>query len=182
MIIHRISLISNFKMSLPRCPICLNKYSCSRIPYILQPCSHGLCKSCVDEYIVTRGNTLCPKCRTHVDRHTVNFDLKDMCDVSVDGWKDGLMEALSVNPGVPIQINESLLPAAQLITCRLKGDREVHRPLVDLIRHCEQDEVYSWVDVLQFPIGWDIDRKVTRLLRRHEFCEKHDAGWLLEFI
>ena len=174
--------MNDFKMSLPRCPICQNRYSLTHVPYILQPCSHGLCKSCVDEYIVARGNSLCPKCRSHIDRHTINYDLKDICEVSVDGWKEGLLEVLSTRPGVPIRISDALLPVAQLVICRLKNDRDVHKPLVDLVRNCDQDDVYSWVDTLQCPIGWDVDRQVSRLLRRHQFLEKHDAGWLLEFI
>lgn len=169
-------------MSVPRCPICQNKYNYIRTPYILQPCSHGLCKACVDEYITARGNSLCPKCRGTIERHTVNFDLKEICDVVLDGWKETLMEVLSENPGVTVQINDSLLPVSQLIVCRVTGDRNLYKPLVDLVRHCDQDEVYSWVDALQFPIGWDVDRQVSRLLRRYDFLEKHDAGWLLEFI
>lgn len=169
-------------MSFPRCPICQNKYNCVRVPYILQPCSHGLCKLCVEEYITLRGNTLCPKCRGPIDKHTVNYDLKEVCDSSFSGWKEALMEALSETPNVNIQISDDLLPAAQLIVCRVKGDRNVYKPLVDLVRNCDQEDVYSWVDALQFPSGWDVDRQVSRLLRRHDFLSKHDAGWLLEFI
>jgi len=169
-------------MSIPRCPICQNRYSCVRVPYVLQPCSHGLCKDCVDEYITRRGNSLCPKCRGSIEKHSVNYDLKEVCEVSLSGWKETLMEVLSENPGVNIRISDSLLPVSQLIVCRVTGDRNTHRALVDLVRHTDQDEVYSWVDALQFPSAWDVDRQVSRLIRRHEFLEKHDAGWLLEFI
>ena len=77
--------------------ICQNKYNCIRVPYILQPCSHGLCKTCVEEYITNRGNSLCPKC-THIDRHTINYDLKEVCDVSLSGWKETLMEVYRKTP------------------------------------------------------------------------------------
>tara|TARA_B100001094_G_C17694702_1_gene559723 strand:+ start:335 stop:613 length:279 start_codon:yes stop_codon:yes gene_type:complete len=92
------------------------------------------------------------------------------------------MEVLSENPGVNIRINDSILPVSQLIVCRVTGDRNIYKSLVELVRNCEPEEVWSWIDALQFPSGWDVDTQLRRLLRRHDFLDKHDADWLLEFI
>ena len=169
-------------MTTPRCPICHNRYSGQRIPYILQPCSHGLCKQCAYEYIVRRDNTSCPTCRTTILRHTVNYDLKEMCTEPLEGWKEILMETLCKTPGVNVTIEDSILPAAQLIVNRISGNRDLHRSLITLVRNSSTEEAYGWVQALQFPIDWEVERKLTKLIRQHDFLESHSAGWLVEFI
>ena len=169
-------------MTTPRCAICHNRYSNRRVPYILQPCSHGLCKQCVDEYIVMRGNTTCPTCRTTILRHTVNYDLKEMCETPLDGWKEELMESLSKTPGIHVTIEDSILPAAPIIVNRVTGNRNFHASLVTLVRNTDTDEAFGWVDALQFPADWEVERKLSKMIRQHEFLERHSAGWLLEFI
>ena len=169
-------------MTTPRCPICLKRYSGQRIPYILQPCSHGLCKQCADEYIVRRESTSCPTCRATILRHTVNYDLKEVCTGSLEGWKEALMESLCKTPGVHVTIEDSILPAAQLIVNRISGNRNFHDSLITLVRNSSTDDAYSWVEALQFPADWEVERKLTKLIRHHEFLEKYSAGWVLEFI
>lgn len=169
-------------MTTPRCPICHNRYSSKRIPYILQPCSHGLCKICADEYIVRRENSSCPTCRSTILRHTVNYDLKEMCTESLDGWKEILMETLCKTPGIPVTIEDSILPAAQLIVNRVTGNRHIRDSLVTLVRSTDTEDAYGWVEALQFPQDWEVERRLSKLIRHHEFLEKHNAGWVLEFI
>ena len=169
-------------MTTPRCPICHNRYSGQRIPYILQPCSHGLCKLCADEYIIRRESTSCPTCRATILRHTVNYDLKEMCTKSLEGWKEVLMESLCKTPGIDVTIEDSILPAAQIIVNRITGNRNVHESLVTLVRNSSTDDAFGWVDALQFPTDWEVERKLSKLIRHHEFLEKYSAGWVLEFI
>ena len=169
-------------MTTPRCPICHNRYSGQRIPYILQPCSHGLCKTCADEYIIRRDSTSCPTCRATILRHTVNYDLKEMCTQTLEGWKEELMESLCKTPGIPVTIEDSILPAAQLIVHRVNLNRDLHGSLVTLVRNTTSEDAYSWVDALQFPADWEVERKLSKLLRHHEFLDKYSAGWVLEFI
>jgi len=169
-------------MTTPRCPICHNRYNGQRIPYVLQPCSHGLCKNCADEYIVRRGSTSCPTCRATILRHTVNYDLKEMCTQTLEGWKEELMESLCKTPGIPVTIEDSILPAAALIVNRVSLNRDLHDSLVTLVRNTSSEEAYNWVDALQFPSDWEVERKLSKLIRHHEFLDKYSAGWVLEFI
>lgn len=168
-------------MSSPRCPICHNHYNTVRIPYILQPCSHGMCKDCAVVYFDDRMETNCPVCRTTVLRRTVNYDLKEMCTGSLEGWKAMLMDCLSKKPGVGVTITDEILPVAPLIMNRVTNNRDIHDSLVTLVRHFDSEDAYSWVDTLQFPPDWDADRKLSRLLRQHDFLNKYNAGWVLEF-
>jgi hypothetical protein len=105
-----------------------------------------------------------------------------MCTKSLEGWKEVLMESLCKTPGIDVTIEDSILPAAQLIVCRITGNRSVHESLVTLVRNSSTDDAFGWVDALQFPSDWEVERKLSKLIRHHEFLEKHSAGWVLEFI
>jgi hypothetical protein len=105
-----------------------------------------------------------------------------MCTDSLEGWKDSLMQALSKRPGIGVTIQDALLPVTALIVCKVTGNRCVHEALVTLVRHVDHDEVYHWIEALQFPSEWDVERQATKLLRHFEFLEKSNAGWLLEFV
>ena len=112
----------------------------------------------------------------------MNYDLKEMCTQSLDGWKEILMESLCKTPGVNVTIEDSILPAAQLIVNRVSGNRDLHGSLVTLVRNSSTEDAYGWVEALQFPLDWEVERKLTKLIRHHEFLEKHSAGWIVEFI
>lgn len=91
------------------------------------------------------------------------------------------METLCKKPGIKVNIDDSILPAAQLIVNRVTGCRNVHDALVTLVRNTDSEDAYSWVEVLQFPTDWEVERSLTKMLRHHDFLEKHSAGWILEF-
>ena len=169
-------------MAMPRCAICHCRYDAVRIPYILQPCAHGLCKMCIDEYITVRGNTSCPTCRGVIETHAINYDLNSICSGSFESWKELLMEALSEKPNLTVTISDDLLPVAGLIRKRVTNNRDIHDDLVTLVRHCDEETVYSWIDVLKFPSDWYVDRKIGHLIRHHAFLKKHEAAWLLEYF
>jgi len=170
-------------MTMPRCAICHNRYDAVRIPYSLHPCSHGLCKLCVEEYITVRGSTSCPTCRGVIINHAVNYDLKEICTNSFDSsWKEILMETLCEKTDLTITISDDIMPVAGLIRKRITNDRNIHQELVHLVRNMDEDDVYSWLDVLRFPADWYVDRKVGLLLRQHKFLSKYEAGWLLEYF
>lgn len=105
-----------------------------------------------------------------------------MCTEPLEGWKEILMETLCKTPGVNVTIEDSILPAAQLIVNRISGNRDLHRSLITLVRNSSTEEAYGWVQALQFPIDWEVERKLTKLIRQHDFLESHSAGWLVEFI
>jgi hypothetical protein len=169
-------------MAMPRCAICHNRYDAIRVPYILQPCAHGLCKLCIEEYVNVRGSTTCPTCRAVIEQHTINFDLNSICSARLESWKELLMESLSEKPNLTVTISDDLMPVAGLIRKRVSNNRDIHKDLVTLVRHCEDDTVYSWIDALQFPTDWYVDRKIAHLIRHHTFLKKHEAGWLLEYF
>lgn len=158
------------------------RYSCERIPYILQPCSHGLCKKCIDEYIIERGNSQCPVCRGTILRHTVNYDMRETCSEELSGWKELLMKALCTKPGVKVTLDDSILPAAGLIIQRLDNNRDIHDSLVTLVRRLDTEDVYAWVDALQFPPDWSVEREAARLIRHKGFLDKYNASWVLEYV
>ena len=170
-------------MSLPRCQICHNRYSLDLVPYILQPCSHGMCQQCINDYIVVRSSTTCPTCRTTILRHSVNYDLKDMCQAPLEGWREEFMTRLSKHPEIHITLDDVIMPAIPLILCRLENDRTgLYKALVTLVRNTPGDEAFRWVDILGFPDAWEADIKIGKLSRHFDFLEKKNADWLLEFL
>ena len=169
-------------MEIPKCAICHNRYDAVRVPYVLQPCAHGLCKMCVEEYITVRENITCPTCRTIIQHHTVNYDLKAAVSGPFESWKEILMESLSEKPNLTVTISDDLLPVAGLIRKRISNNRDIHQELVTLVRHCTEDDVYGWLEALRFPTDWYVDRRVASLLRQHAFLKKKEACWLLEYF
>jgi len=167
---------------MPRCAICFTKYDAVRIPYVLQPCGHGLCSKCIEEYITIRENTSCPTCRGTIEHHTINYDLNSIVSGSFESWKEMLMEVLSEKPNLTVTISDDLLPVAGLIRKRIENNRDIHQELVTLVRHCSEEDVYSWIDVLRFPSDWYVDRRISHLIRQHSFLKTHDAAWLLEYF
>ena len=91
------------------------------------------------------------------------------------------MESLCKKPGVNVTLTDDILPAAPLIVHRMTENRDIHQALVTLVRHVSVEDAYSWVDVLHFPPDWDVDRKISRLIRHCEFLDKFNASWVLEF-
>ena len=165
-----------------KCPICHNEYSLGRIPYSLQPCSHGMCKDCAITYFDERSESECPVCRCTVLRRAVNWDLKTVCrEEPLERWKHELVEALKLKD-TGVHIADEILPAAALILNRVNGNRDVHESLLVLTRHLTTDEAYMWVDCLQFPADWDVDRKLGRILRHSEFLEKFRARWVMDLL
>jgi len=115
-------------------------------------------------------------------RRAVNWDLKTLrCEEPLERWKQQLMESLKVK-GNRVQIADEILPAAALIMNRVNGNRDVHESLLLLTRHLSPEEAYMWVDCLQFPSDWDVDRKLSRILRHSEFLEKFRARWVLDLL
>lgn len=92
------------------------------------------------------------------------------------------MEALSEKPNLTVTISDDLLPVAGLIRKRVTNNRDIHDDLVTLVRHCDEETVYNWIDVLKFPSDWYVDRKIGHLIRHHAFLKKHEATWLLEYF
>tara|TARA_B100000683_G_scaffold34586_1_gene30237 strand:- start:5102 stop:5644 length:543 start_codon:yes stop_codon:yes gene_type:complete len=170
------------RSAMATCPICQNTYSASRVPYSLQPCGHGMCKDCAIQYFDERLEVECPVCRCTVLRRVVNWDLKSVCGESLEGWKQKLMDALKIKPGLSVDITDAILPAAPLILHRVQGNRDVHEPLLMLTRHVSAEDAYMWVDCLQFPPDWDVERKLTRILRHSDFLEKFNAQWVQDFL
>lgn len=166
------------------CQICHLKYDLVRVPYVLQPCGHGLCKFCVEEYITVRGSSTCPSCRTNIETYTVNYDLKDLCSAPVEGWRQKFLECLALKKkDIHITVDDSILAAVPLIMCKLEGKRDtLHEAMITLVRHSSADDVYRWVDILEFPESWELELKVGKLIRQHEFLDKKKASWLLEFL
>lgn len=170
-------------MTTVRCQICQCVYNAQRLPYILQPCSHGLCSDCVEEYIVKRNGSDCPTCRQTIIRHTLNFDLKDTICVNLDNWKREFIRLLGKDSKTRVTLSDEILPAVPLIMCRLENKRnDLHSAIVTLVRNCTSEDVYRWVEVLQFPNDWEVELSTTKMLRHYDFLDAKNADWLLEYL
>ena len=141
-----------------------------------------MCKDCAVQYFDERMESECPVCRCTVLRRAVNWDLKSTCTEPLEAWKKQLTEVLSAKSDLPIQITDDILPAAALILHRVNGNRDIHDALLMLVRHVSSEDAYMWVDCLQFPADWDVERKLTRILRHSEFLEKFRARWVLDVL
>jgi len=106
----------------------------------------------------------------------------ELCDFQFTGWKQLLAETLAKKPGLDVELDDELLPIAPIIMHRLGQRRDVHSALVTLVRNIPPDDVFAWVDALNFPKDWGIEREAIKLVRRFEFLRKYKADWILEYV
>jgi hypothetical protein len=132
---------------------------------------------------VKRSGSDCPTCRQTITRHTVNYDLKDTICVNLDKWKQEFMRFLCKDVKTRVTLTDDILPVVPLIMCRLENSKvNLYPAMVTLVRNCDNDDVYRWVEVLQFPRNWDVEMSINKMLRDYEFLESKNADWLLEYI
>lgn len=60
------------------CSVCLEDYDQFKyIPMILNPCGHGVCQICIENWGQVGGNS-CPECREKITSKTINRNVLDM--------------------------------------------------------------------------------------------------------
>lgn len=165
---------------LPKCPVCLNRYSAEVKAMTLQPCGHGMCLECLEQYRDTRGDNeeiSCPKCREVIIEEKPNYDMIELMPDEYETriWSQKLVDnferagiAVVVTPKIEIMskllvtrvINDDMI---QSIGQRMKKDewsdsevrlvRGLKQEFADCINVLEMDfrEASKWIQVLSLP-------------------------------
>ena len=121
----------------PICPICRKNYSHKVVPVSLQPCNHGMCQGCYDDYEAHNGEetlVTCPTCRETVLRTKPNYDLISITETvkndNLTYWEKRLAEMAQLR-GLKIQFHTNTHCYSKLIVTRLIYDdvlKDIVRP------------------------------------------------------
>lgn len=166
--------------TLPKCPVCLRRYSPEVKPMILQPCSHGMCEVCITKYREIKDeegeDIKCPKCREVVIEEKPNYDLIDTMPSQTEGnyWVKKLMDAFD-ETGVTIPVHRHVEELSKLLVTRINSDRQLQslsntekeewiQSDIKLIKSMKQElvdsvleldiefkELHGWIQVLNLP-------------------------------
>lgn len=200
---------------LPNCPVCLRCFDEIVVPYTLHPCNHGICRSCLTQLeiraVTARQELKCPQCRSAVDDHKSNFDLKMITD-SIKHKEDAcawVNRLGTYRKADNVIISEPMRKYAKLIVLRITFEdlmdvladtdiddwtlkeklllRELKQEITEII--CENVEedcetVLRWLKVLSFPLRVEkyLRLYVRRCFDNREFLEKNDATWILDLF
>lgn len=126
-----------FKMSryvsLPKCPVCQNRYSSTVKPMILQPCSHGMCEACIARYREvkeddheTDDEITCPKCREVVIEEKPNYDMMEMMapEDSNHYWTEKLVGTFE-RAGISVNVHRNVEVLSKLLVSRIVNDDRI---------------------------------------------------------
>lgn len=165
----------------PKCPVCLNHYSQSVKPVILQPCCHGCCSKCIEQYrTISEENNQedikCPRCREVVIEEKPNYDLIEMIpeQENKEMWVEKLLDFCG-RTGEEVQVHVDVEVFSKLICSRLVNQEKIDdiglkdvsqwsssdKKLVLRFKEelrcciislgCDFDEVRKWVQILNLP-------------------------------
>ncbi len=120
-------------VALPKCPVCLKRYSNDVKPMILQPCSHGICEDCVIRYREvkedddeTDDEIRCPKCREVVIEEKPNYDMMEMMSPPESNhfWVQKLVEGCE-EAGLLVSVHRKVEVLSKLIVSRIINDDRI---------------------------------------------------------
>lgn len=120
-------------VSLPKCPVCLKRYSNSVKPMILQPCSHGMCEACIVRYREINegdhesdGEIKCPKCREVVIEEKPNYDMLEMMtpEDSNHFWTEKLINTYE-RAGISVDVHRNVEVLSKLLVSRIVNDDRI---------------------------------------------------------
>ena len=111
---------------LPKCPICLNRYSLEKKPMTLQPCGHSLCQDCLDEYRSKsdEGEEItCPKCREIIIEEKPSYDMIDLMPDEYETriWSQKLVDNFE-RVGITVNVTPKIEIMSKLLTTRVVND------------------------------------------------------------
>lgn len=171
---------THIHVTLPKCPVCLRRYSSTVKPMILQPCSHGMCEVCIGKYREIKDaegeDIQCPKCREVVIEEKPNYDLIDILPREATGnpWLKKLMDAFD-ETGVSIPVHNHVEQLSKLIVTRINNDIKLQSLSnteknewlgsdIKLLKSMKQDlivcvlgldidfkQMHGWIQVLNLP-------------------------------
>ena len=193
----------------PICPICLKNYSKECTPVSLQPCGHGICTICISNLELRDECPNCPVCRTPIEGHAPNFDLKTMCDdVEIDPtyWGRRLVEVIHL-PNQTIEISDEIRPFCKLLCYRIAysdylndmsndtiswshEDKEKVQKIIKVFSRCikknniEIENAFKWIKVLNFKTAIEnyIVNKILNFYEIKEFLEEKNASWIIDAL
>ena len=197
----------NEYITLPKCPVCMNHYSKTVKPMILQPCSHGMCESCILKYRELEDEDIkCPKCREVIIEEKPNFDLIELIPEGPDQhyWSQKLVETCD-RIGIAITVHEKVEVFSKVIVKRIvhdtriqtmgltewtTNDKKVIHDIIQGLRDCilildiDFEEATKWIQVLSFPKPLEryFTSHVLTLFESKKFLEPMNAEWLLDLI
>ena len=120
-------------VSLPKCPVCLKRYSHAVKPMSLQPCSHGMCEHCIIRYREikeeddeTDNEIRCPKCREIVIEEKPNYDMMEMMaqEDSNHYWTQKLIDSHE-KAGVAVDVHRNVEVLSKLLVSRIVNDDRI---------------------------------------------------------
>ena len=125
--------MSKTYVTLPKCPVCLIRYSSEVKPMILQPCSHGLCETCViklrelrEEDRNSDDEIQCPKCREVVIEEKPNYDLIEIMPSTESNhfWTQKLINSCE-EAGLTVFVHRKVEILSKLIVSRIINDNRI---------------------------------------------------------
>ena len=167
---------------LPLCPICHKMYSSEVLPYIIQPCCHGCCFSCLEEYMENHDGKTCPTCRGEICDISPNYDLREICNgLSIPKWSEKL--ARLIPTGIVVDF-ESIEDVSELIYLRL-SDADSFLVKKCITRYLTQhpfEFVLKWVLALNFENETEYISFAAKQHENYLFLDSHSASWILSLV
>ena len=197
-------------ITMPKCPICLQRYSNDVKPLILQPCCHGVCEDCMEKYREsTEGETKCPKCREIIIEEKPNYDMIDMMPDEYETrlWAQKLVDCME-RAGISVVVTPKIEIMSKFIVTRVINDdrlqtiglktkqewtetdsrlvRELKQEFNDCINVLEMDfqEATKWVQVMNLPPFFEnyFITQVITMFENKKFLKEFEAEWLMDLI
>ena len=165
---------------LPKCPVCLQRYSAEVKPMTVQPCGHGMCQECLIQYRDTREDDeeiTCPKCREIIIEEKPNYDMIELMPDTFETriWSQKLVDNFE-RAGISVNITPKIEIMSKLLATRVMNDdiiqtlgrkinknewsdsetrmvRGLKQEFGDCINVLEMDfrEASKWIQVLSLP-------------------------------
>ena len=195
----------------PLCPICTRNYTKHTKPMSLQPCGHGICKSCLDELKQhSHYEAICPICRGTIISEAPNYDLREITEnvnnKEINGHWERHVSEIATLRGHNIKFSREMRPYAKVLCVRIAydtvlvniQDREswtedeamaianLTNAMVKSIRRakCTLDDAFRWISVLSVSksVETHLCKFVIDYFDDKAFLDGIDGGWFFDVI
>lgn len=211
-IVRVIHMTTRTYIVLPKCPICLCRYSTEKKPMTMQPCGHGICKECLGAYRDRNEEDeeiTCPTCREVIIEEKPNYDMIDLMPDEYETriWSQKLVDnferagiAVVVTPKVEVMskllvtrvINDDIIQSIGRMQKDEWSDSEIRlvrglkQEFTDCINVLEMNfrEASKWIQVLSLPPLFEnyFITHVLTVFENKSFLKEMDAEWLMDLI
>lgn len=203
-------MTSRTYITLPKCPVCLQRYSVDVKPMIVQPCCHGICEECMERCReLSEDETRCPKCREVIIEEKPNYDMIDMLPEEYETrlWAQKLVDSME-HAGISVPVTPKIEILSKLLVTRILNDdtiqtlgskmkqewsendvhlvRELKQEFNDCINVLDMDfqEASRWIQVMNLPPSFEnyFMTQIITMFENRRFLQPLDAVWLLDLI